>query len=35
MIWKRAVDFAFIPWENMDNLSIDEGKSGKDHMTYI
>ena len=26
MICRRIVDFAFIPWENMDNLSIDEGK---------
>ena len=35
MICRRVVDFALIAWENMDNLSIDEGKSGKDHMTYI
>jgi hypothetical protein len=35
MIWKHAVGFAFVLWENIDSLSIDEGKSGKDHMTYI
>ena len=26
MICRHIVDFAFIPWENMDNLSIDKGK---------
>jgi hypothetical protein len=26
MICRRAVDFAFMLWENMDNLSINEGQ---------